>query len=211
MRGGRYSSELGIDLGGGDDEIERWFLAATLFGTRISASVAERTFRILVEAGLDRIAQARNMSWDELVALLDRGGYVRYDFRTATRLRELCDQVSATYQGKIAEIGRRCPVYPDLRKALDELNGWGPVTVQLFLREMRGVWPGAAPPLDERAARAAGHLRLLPDPPDLAGLDTLAEAAGLDTRDLESGLVRLDLAHRRQLERCPGGPACTAV
>ena len=42
--GGRYSSELGIDVDAGDAEVERWFLASTLFGTRISARIAERTF-----------------------------------------------------------------------------------------------------------------------------------------------------------------------
>jgi hypothetical protein len=53
--GGRYSTELGIDAGAGDAEIERWFLAATLFGTRISSAVAERTFGVLSDAGLARI------------------------------------------------------------------------------------------------------------------------------------------------------------
>ena len=51
MLGGRYSAELGIDVDAGDAEIERWFLAATLFGTRISARIAERAFRVLDEAG----------------------------------------------------------------------------------------------------------------------------------------------------------------
>jgi hypothetical protein len=35
--GGRFSAELGIDVDAGDAEVERWFLAAALFGTRISA------------------------------------------------------------------------------------------------------------------------------------------------------------------------------
>jgi hypothetical protein len=35
--GGRYPAGLGIDLDARDAEIERWFVAATLFGTRISA------------------------------------------------------------------------------------------------------------------------------------------------------------------------------
>jgi hypothetical protein len=30
--GGRYSAELGIDVDAGDAEVERWFVAATLFG-----------------------------------------------------------------------------------------------------------------------------------------------------------------------------------
>ena len=45
----------------------------------------------------------------------------------------------------------------------------------------------------------------------MTGLAGLAAACGLDVRDLESGLVRLDLAHGRAMTRCPGGPACTAL
>jgi hypothetical protein len=51
--GGRYSSELGIDVDAGDAEVERWFLASTLFGTRISTRIAERTFRQLIRAGIN--------------------------------------------------------------------------------------------------------------------------------------------------------------
>ena len=40
--GGRYSAGLGIDVDVGEAEVERWFVAATLFGTRIPAQVAER-------------------------------------------------------------------------------------------------------------------------------------------------------------------------
>ena len=58
MLGGRYSAELGIDVDAGDAEIKRWFLAATLFGARISARIAERAFRVLDEGGLTRIGRA---------------------------------------------------------------------------------------------------------------------------------------------------------
>lgn len=98
--GGRYSSQLGIDVDAGDAEVERWFLAATLFGTRISAGVAERTFEVLDGAGLHRVAQARHIPWDDLVALLDRGGYTRYDFRTATRLQDLAEVIGERYDGR---------------------------------------------------------------------------------------------------------------
>ena len=50
--GGRYSVELGIDVDANEDEIERWALAATLFGARISATIAKRTFAILEQAGV---------------------------------------------------------------------------------------------------------------------------------------------------------------
>jgi hypothetical protein len=44
VMGGRYSAGLGIDVDAGDAEVERWFVAATLFGSRIPACVAERAF-----------------------------------------------------------------------------------------------------------------------------------------------------------------------
>ncbi len=209
--GGRYSAGLGIDVDAGEAEVERWFLAATLFGARIPARVAERTFGVLAAAGLARIWQLRHVPSADLIAMLDAGGYARYDLRTATRLLQLCEIIDDRYDGQAGLIGRRFAAYPELRAALDALPGWGPVTVRLFLRELRGVWPGADPPLDERAAAAARHLGLDSAGPGVTGLAGLAAACGLDVRDLESGLVRLDLAHGRAMTRCPGGPACTAL
>ncbi len=212
--GGRYSQEAGIDVDAGDAEVERWFLAATLFGARISAAIAQRTFRVLDEGGLVRIAQARRVRWDAIVAMLDEGGYARYDFRTATRLQALSDVITTRYGGKTAEIGNRFCTYPALRDALDALPGWGPTTVGLFLRELRGVWRGAEPPLDERATVAASHLHLFDPAADTIPLRTIARVARgahLDVRDLESGLVRLTLAHRRDAGACPGGERCIAL
>ena len=214
MLGGRYSAELGIDVDAGDAEIERWFLAATLFGTRISARIAERAFRVLDEAGLTRIGQARHMSSEDLVVLLDAGGYARYDFRTATRLQDLSEIIDERYDGQAAEIGRRYQAYQELRAALIMLPGWGPVTVQLFLRELRGVWRGAQPPLDPRAASGGRHLDLLSTEEGGVGLPDIAQLAidaGLDVRDLESGLVRLALAHHGMRTSCQGGYRCRVL
>ena len=139
--GGRYSAGLGIDVDAGEAEVERWFLAATLFGARIPARVAERTFGVLAAAGLARIWQLRHVPSADLIAMLDAGGYARYDLRTATRLLQLCEIIDDRYDGQVGLIGRRFAAYPELRAALDALPGWGPVTVRLFLRELRGVWP----------------------------------------------------------------------
>jgi hypothetical protein len=209
--GGRFSVELGIDVDAGDAEIDRWFLAATLFGTRISTTVAERAFEVLERGGITRIADASERTWDELVELLDAAGYVRYDFRTATRLQALAAMVRDRWNGKAAQIGRRLSDPHDLATALDDLPGWGPVTVGLFLRELHGVWPGARLPLDRRAAEAACHIGLLDsDTPDaLEHVGAIARRAGVDARDLEAALVRLTLRHRH-LAGCPGGHACTA-
>jgi len=186
--GGRYSSELDIDVDGGDAEVERWFLAATL------------------------ISDAGTREWSELVQLLDAGGYARYDFRTASRLQELAAAVGTRYAGEVAVIGRSATEPSELAAVLDSLPGWGPVTVGLFLRELRGVWPGARVPLDPKASEMASHLGWLPGRhrDGLAAVAGVATEAGLDERDLESGLVRLALAHRRVAD-CPGGARCVLL
>ncbi len=205
--GGRFSSELGIDVDAGNEEVEHWFLAASLFGTRIPAGVALRTYRTLADAGVGTVSDAGRRTWDELVELFDRGGYARYDFRTASRLLALAATVADRFPEGLATLSRLEPAL--LNASLDALPGWGPVTVRLFLRELRGVWPGADPPLDPRALWAAQHLHLRPPKRGrLVWLRRQAEGGGVDQRDLEAALVRASLLHGRRHTACPGGGAC---
>lgn len=208
--GGMYSTELGIDLRGGEAELARWFLAATLFGTRIPARTAVRTFAVLDAAGV-RVADAADVPWARLVALLDAGGYARYDERTATRLQQLGGVLRARYGGLVGAIEERAGTPAGLESALDALPGWGPVTVGIFLRELRGVWPLADPPLGTAVLAGGRHLRLLGGRAAAARIEALAHGSGLDRRDLECALVRLTLAHRRSMPDCPGGPRCRVL
>ena len=106
--------------------------------------------------------------------------------------------IDERYGGQAAAIGRRFTTYPELRDALDVLPGWGPVTIQLLLRELRGVWPGAA-----RPTRHPCRTPLASSPALQNFAPPLAAEAGLDVRDLESALVRLVLAHRHGMASCP--------
>ena len=211
--GGRFSTQAGIDVDAGRDEVERWFLAATLLGTRISAAIAMRTYRVLHDAGVSTIADAGQRSWEDLVALLDAGGYARYDFRTASRLGDLSVVVAQRHPDGVAAMGAKQTDPADLMTTLDELPGWGPVTVRAFLRELRGVWPAAMPPIDPRAREAAHHLGLIDQPESLTieKLGELAGATGIDRRDLEAGLIRLSLEHRRTYARCTTSTATPCV
>lgn len=202
--GGRYSTEAGIDVDRGSREIDRWFLAATLFGTRISATIAMRTYRTLSAAGVDTIDDAGRRDWDDLVKLLGEGGYARYDYRTATRLHDLSAAVAEQHPNGIEAFGASQDDSQVLTQALDALPGWGPVTVAAFLRELRGLWPAANPPVEHRATAAAHHLRLVGDTGslDAAKLAELATGADVDVRDLEAALIRLALAHRSGSDRC---------
>jgi hypothetical protein len=212
--GGRYSTALGVDVDGGPSHVERWFLAASLFGAPIPASTAQHTFRVLERAGVVRIRQVRHVPRHQLTALLDECGYARYDPRIGARLRRLSDALHDRYAGQVARISERAGTYTDLGPALDRLPGWGPTTIGLFLRELRGVWPGADPPLGAQAAWAASHLGLLDATgagPRLDALRRLAVKAGLDVRDLETALVRLDLNHRLLRTGCAGRGDCVAL
>jgi hypothetical protein len=191
--GGRFSVEMGIWVERGPREVDRWFLASTLFGTRISWPIVERTFAVLMAAGVRTIADAGRRTWDELVPLLDAGGYARYDERTATRLLELARAVRERH-GRISTLAAERDAAA-IEAALDALPGWGPTTVRLFLRELRGVWPAADPPLDERTAEAAAELGVRVR--DGASLGRLARRAGVDPRDLETALVRSRLSRGR--------------
>lgn len=198
--GGRFSRELGIDVDQGGREIERWCLAATLFGRRISSTVAMRTYAVLDQAGVRTVADAGQRSWEELVKLLDEGGYVRYDFSTATQLQKMA-HVLSEHKGRVVAFMTSGDGEEDAARTLDRLPGWGPTTVRLFLREL-----GRTDELDPRAASAASHLKLR-----ASRLTDLAARAGADPRDLEAAMVRLSLRHSRGMSSCPGGSRCTAI
>lgn len=202
--GGRFSLELGIDLNHDPEEVERWALAATLLGDPSPASVAIRTYRVLEQAGVRTIEDVRDRDPRELVSLLDKGGYVRYDESTVSRLLAIAEAITGRHAGRLAALGEEIVLPSELERALRALSGWDLATVGTFLRELRGVWPGADVPLDPRAALAARHVAL---PSELHGLSSLAAAAHLDFRDLEAGLARLALCH--DLARCPGGEECS--
>ncbi len=79
--GGRFAGELGIDLKAGPGERQKWFLAAILYGARISGTLAARTYRVFAARGLYAPEAILAQGWDNLVALLDEGGYARYDLQ----------------------------------------------------------------------------------------------------------------------------------
>lgn len=60
--GGSYAKQLGIALSHRDNaEIQKWFLAAVLFGARISAKIAAKTYAEFDQASLlslDKILNA---------------------------------------------------------------------------------------------------------------------------------------------------------
>ncbi len=206
--GGRYSAEFGIDLSAADvREVFKWFLAAVLFAARISGNLATRTYRAFAQKDLLTPQNILERGWDGLVAVLDAGGYVRYDFKTATKLLNVCGSLVERYDGDFGRLHGIATSPRHLEELVKSLGkGIGEVTIGIFLRELRGIWGMAQPVLSEPALEAAKQLRFLPaDSSDrhmvLENLLRiwLEEGHAIhDFPDFESALVRAGLTFRRE-------------
>ncbi len=209
---GRFATELGLDVQAGPEARQKWFLAAILYGARISGKLAARTYQVFASRGIYSPAAILEQGWDNLVALLDAGGYARYDFKTATKLLKIMASLQEHYQGSLEQLHAAATDGPDLEARLMALApGIGPATANIFLRELRGVWAKATPGLSPLAQLAGEHLRLLP--PGLSPEEALATLAAKwrqepapprDFADLEAAMVRLG----RDYCRKPQGPPC---
>ena len=206
---GRFATELGLDLKSGPAARQQWFLAAIFYGGRISGLLAARTYRVFAAAGVYTPEAVLNQGWDNLVALLDQGGYTRYDFKTATKLLKVMASLQKHYQGSLEQLHEAATDHEDLERRIMALaSGLGPATVNIFLRELRGIWPKAEPELSLLAQTAAEQLKLLT--PGLSPREALEQLqrhwqtqplAGHDFADLEAALVRLGLELRRKRQK----------
>jgi len=140
--GGRFSRELGIDLSKGNStEIFKWFLASKLFGARIGTHIAINTYKEFERCGVITPGKILQTGWDGLVGILDDGGYVRYDFSTATKLLGIMKNLKEHYGGDLNRLYKEAKDEKELEELLKGLGrGIGDVTVNIFMRELRTVW-----------------------------------------------------------------------
>jgi hypothetical protein len=206
--GGTFSCELGIHLARlKPSEIFKWFLASIFFGARISKIIAVRTYREFENEGLIDPRKIVLRGWDGLTVVLDRGGYVRYDFKTATKLLDVSRALLEKYGGNLNRLHAIASDPRDVERRLKALGkGIGDVTVDIFLRELRGLWPKAEPLPSDLVLTAAKNLGLIPEATAdrRDALQLLKEKwreQGNSSRgfaDFEAALVRWGLALRRQ-------------
>jgi len=214
--GGMYSRELGIDLSGLDRaQIFRWFLAAKLMGARISTRTALAAWREFDRRGVDTPERIRQAGWDGLVAILDAGGYTRYDFSTATKLLAIVGDLIEGYGGDLNALHDRSEGPRDLEARVMGLGkGIGVVTANIFLREMRTVWHKADPPISPLALLAALDLGLAKGKGDPMNALRKAWASGktreFNFSDFEAALVRLgkDYCRKPRVADCPMREIC---
>jgi hypothetical protein len=152
-----YSEELGIKLKlNNDQELFKWFLASILFGTRISENIAKKTYKTFEKYQLLRPEKIINAGWDFLVdPIMREGGYVRYDGKTSTQILRNCENLIQEYKGSLKALHREARDSRDLEAKLRNFYGVGPITINIFLRELRAIWEKSDPepsPLVKRIA-----------------------------------------------------------
>ena len=207
--GGNFSSSLGIRLEAADPtEIFKWFLASILFGARISEKIAVNTYKEFETRRILTPEKVLETGWGGLVEILDAAGYVRYDFKTATKLLETMRNLEEKYQGNLRCLHDSGLSPSDLEKKLQALGaGIGQVTVNIFLRELRDIWEKADPLPQGLVVIAANNLGLVKTTAPrqvLSSLKQLWEENRIPNKrfsDFESSLVRLGKNYCRR-ERC---------
>ncbi|CAM5327310.1 hypothetical protein SAFG77S_00125 [Streptomyces afghaniensis] len=184
--GRTYADEAGIRLKDTPQPLYRLLVLAHLLSARIRGSIALATARALHEAGLRDPRRMAEADWQERVDALGRGGYRRYDERTATQLGDGAELLNERWGGDLRRLRREADgKVSELRHLLQEFPGMGPAGADIFLREVQGVWPEAAPYLDAKALQGAERLKLPKDP------GRLVELAGrTDPAVLAAALVR---------------------
>jgi endonuclease III len=216
--GQRYSEELGISLLSGEDkEIFKWFLASILFGTPIRESSVIKTYKCFEKYNVLAPERILETGWDELVRILDEGGYTRYDFKTADKLLAVMRNLLENYEGSLTLLDERASDCRDLEKRLKDLGkGIGDVTVNIFLRELRGILEKANPNPTNLVIVAAKNLGIIEEESGEAALPELEEfwrhnrIAGKSFANFETVLLRLgkDFCKKRRCAACQVKDEC---
>ncbi len=178
-----YSEELGIRLARRSDrECFKWFLASLLFGGRISESIARNTYRSFARERLLTPRAILAAGWDYLVdPVMRHGGYVRYDESKSRQILRDCETLLDRYGGSLVRLHREAADAADLEVRIEAFFGVGPVTANIFLRELRPFWSKADPEPLPAVRDGARRARI-----DLAAFDRHT----LTFTRIEAGLVR---------------------
>ncbi len=142
-----YSEELGIALETQSDrEYFKWFLASLLFGGHISQTIAKNTYRTFRRHRLLTPGSILAKGQEFLVnPIMREGGYVRYDGRKSTQILRNCRKLLEDYGGSLENLHEISKDAADLERRILAFHGIGPVTMNIFLRELRPYWRKADP------------------------------------------------------------------
>ncbi|MGW2716949.1 endonuclease [Streptomyces sp. NPDC001492] len=178
--GQTFAEEAGIRLKDTPQPLYRLLVLALLLSARIRGAIAVDTARELYRAGLRDPRRMAGADWQQRVDALGRGGYRRYDERTATQLGDGAQLLIERWGGDLRRLRKEADGdVGELRRLLQEVPGLGPAGADIFLREAQRVWPEAAPYLDRKALDGAERLGLPKDPDRLVKLAANTQPAVL--------------------------------
>lgn len=161
--GGSYSRLLGIGLAGmQSDDAFRWFVAAVLLGSPASTGSALSAYREMEASELLEPKRLAAADPEALIDLLSVAGISAYGRRIAETLRMAARSLVDDYDADINRLHFFAEDADDLVRHMRALGRTVPRrVVDLFLREMRGVWDKADPRVSDHALEAARRLRIL--------------------------------------------------
>lgn len=137
MSGNIGAKDLGLDPKSAKEaELFKWFLACYFFGHPISQEIAVNTWKVCIEAGIKPPKQISSRSWQQLVDLLGKGHYKRYDESTARNMLDMAEFLQENYDGKIKKLLSAAKDKGDLSDRLQEIKGVGPKVAEIFLRDI---------------------------------------------------------------------------
>lgn len=188
--GQTYANEAGFTVKDTPAPLFRLLVLSTLLSARIGADIAVAAARRLADEGWTTPDKLAATSWEERVHALNDSGYARYDESTSRMLGESVELLLDRWDGDLRKLREDADGDPDaIRTRLKQFKGIGDVGVDIFLREVQGVWDELHPFVDDRTLDSARALDL--------GDDAAALAKRCDREDfprLVSALVRVGLA-----------------
>ncbi|KQO60369.1 hypothetical protein [Curtobacterium sp. Leaf261] len=131
-----HASDLGIDLvEGKPQQLYRWFLASLLFGRPIQQEIAVKTYHALIDHGLTSPKHFAEHSHEGLRAILDEGGYGRFDHQMTDAMHEAMATIDREY-GSVSHLVSSAADRAEVQRRLEALTGVGPKVVEIFLRDV---------------------------------------------------------------------------
>jgi endonuclease III len=139
-RPSHLAEEFDLDVMSGDTDMFRWFLLCYLFGKPIRSESAIDTWRLFIKHKLDTPWAITKASEYELVRVLNKGGYTRYQHVTARGLQTCMEQLIRMYEGSLLLMLDNSQDEDEFSKRLQELHGIGPKVAEIFMRETEEVF-----------------------------------------------------------------------
>lgn len=140
QRKSHTASEFDLDVLSGDTDMFRWFLLCYLFGKPIQSGVAVTTWKLFIEKKLDTPWAIVEASEHQLVRVLHKGGYTRYQHVTARGLHVCMERLIREYEGSLYLMLESSEDEDEFSKRLQKLYGVGPKIAEIFSRETEEVF-----------------------------------------------------------------------